>query len=179
MKEITINGTTYTLTPKQQINPLDTITARNVQYPVPSYFREKSSGIVVKFTEQLSRDALGIVVESNLNIAQKTLGFDWRCWCTAQYPDRWEYLPDYVEQKTENKLKIYTVEFDIDWGQRCNRRIVTVNVKAENKKAAVDDVYKILKDKYCENMCLIDFITRSEVNELILGSIYHSVNAHN
>jgi len=69
----------------------------------PCYFREKSSGIVVKFPEKSNRDyyslnrEFGVVVESSTTQAQKTLGFEWRCWDTFSNPDDWEQIHNYQE----------------------------------------------------------------------------------
>ena len=69
------------------------------KFKIPAYFKELSSGIVVKFTEKISYNCFGIIVESSLQIPQKNKGFEWRCWDIFSRPERWEYLPNYNEPK--------------------------------------------------------------------------------
>lgn len=83
------------------------------KFKIPVYFKELSSGIVVKFTEEISSNCFGTIVESSLQIPQKNKGFEWRCWDIFSHPERWEYLPNYNEPKfkvgdfvTHESLKI-------------------------------------------------------------------------
>ena len=69
------------------------------KFKIPAYFKELSSGIVVKFTEEISNSCFGIIVESSLQTPQKNKGFEWRCWDIFSHPERWEYLPNYNEPK--------------------------------------------------------------------------------
>ena len=69
------------------------------KFKIPAYFKELSSGIVVKFTEEISSNCFGTIVESSLQIPQKNKGFEWRCWDIFSHPERWEYLSNYNEPK--------------------------------------------------------------------------------
>lgn len=79
------------------------------QYPL--YFKEISTGIVVRFTDKTK----GTVVEGIHQIQKKT-GFRWSCFLDHNRKDWWEPLPDYKE-KTELSANGFYLETDGSIGE--------------------------------------------------------------
>jgi hypothetical protein len=96
----------------------------------PAYFRELSSDIIVRFDEELKGDQFGTVVEGLEHHVQKQTGFTWRCWDTFDYPERWEYLPEY---KPKQSFKIG------DWVMRSNKNFTIHGDENANKVVKVNE----------------------------------------
>lgn len=99
-----LNGVSGYLTTECDFKlPIDAYQIKPEEPEFPCYYKEKSSGIIVKFPKQSNRNCYSLkeecgIVVKGINVAQKTLGFTWRCWSTFSYPDRWEHLENYIEE---------------------------------------------------------------------------------
>ena len=81
-----------------------------VEYP--AYFREKSTGIVVKFTGLSS----GIVIEGDGGLQSKK-GFKWNCFIPHNKSNWWTELSEYEEEKEEVYYYLWEKPHSSDCGE--------------------------------------------------------------